>query len=553
MDKSIYLCAVGVWLCGWPAAGGGDPGLRFEDVAASAGVHFRYTFGDYSYDNILESSGSGALWLDHDLDGDLDLYLLNGTYIEGISDPKGRVFAGAANRFYCNEGSRFTDCTNRTGLGDPVWSMGAAAGDYNGDGLTDIFLANYGPNRLYQNRGDGSFRDVAPEVGLVGPETLNGFLKWSVGGSWFDADRDGDLDLMVCNFLAFDPYYLRPGREWEMPEPREYAGQASMLYFQGFDGSFVDVSHETGVFDSDSKCMGITVLDFDGDGWLDIFQGNDHQPNYLFRAHEDGTYEELAESAGVAVNDQGISTGSMHGSPGDVDGDGLIDLLVVDLRHGSLYRRVAPMVFEDVTWESGVGRLLDGLGQWGAGLHDLDLDGDLDLFTTNGVAHILEEQPPALAVNDGRGHFSNARGTAGSYFQVPRSGRGAAFGDYDNDGDLDIVVNHVDHRAEAALLRNDSHRQGTWVGFRLEGHQPKTPHGAMLTLEIDGRTLIRVHQPNAGYLSGNDPRVHFGLGEASLVDKLTVRWPSGRRQAWENLTTNRYWVLFEGIAGSAGR
>ena len=569
MRRNVCFWTIVVWLCGWiaipaggtcdlvatatPAAGGDDLGLRFVDVSASTGVDFRYTFGDYAYDNILESSGSGALWLDHDMDGDLDLYLLNGTYIEGVSDPKGKVFSGAANRFYCNEGSRFTDCTDRTGLGDPAWSMGAAAGDYNGDGLTDIFLANYGPNRLFQNSGDGGFREVATEVGLVGPETLNGFLKWSVGGSWFDADRDGDLDLMVCNFLAYDPDYLRPGREWEMPEPQEYAGQASMLYFQGPDGRFVDVSRQAGVFDPDAKCMGITVLDFDGDGWLDIFQGNDHQPNYLFRSRGDGTYGEMAEGAGVALNDQGFGTGSMHGSPGDIDGDALIDLLVVDLRHGSLYRQVAPMVFADVTWTSGVGHLLDGLGQWGAGLQDLDLDGDLDLFTTNGVAHILKEQLPMVAVNDGRGHFSDARAEAGPYFEVPRSGRGAAFGDYDNDGDLDIVVNHVDLKAAAALLRNDSPRRGNWAGFRLVGQLPRTPYGATLTLEIGNSTLVRVDQPNAGYLSGNDPRIHIGLGAADRADRVTILWPSGLRQAWKDLVTDRYWVLFEGVGPQPGR
>jgi hypothetical protein len=555
-----------VWLCGFiaiqaqpsralaaardPVPGDDDPGLTFEEVAASSGIDFRYTFGDYAYDNILESSGSGALWLDHDLDGDLDLYLLNGAYIDGVSDPKGRIFTGATNRFYCNEGGRFADCTERTGLGDPVWSMGAAAGDYNGDGLTDIFLANYGPNRLFRNEGDGSFRDVADDVGLVGPGTLNGFLKWSVGGSWFDADRDGDLDLMVCNFLAFDPNYLLPGREWEMPEPQEYAGQASALYSQEPDGRFVDISREAGVYEPDAKCMGITVLDIDGDGWLDIFQGNDHQSNYLFRALGDGTYVELAEEAGVAVNDQGFGTGSMHGSPGDIDGDGLIDLLVVDLRHGSLYRQVETLVFSDITWKSGVAGLLDGLGQWGAGLHDLDLDGDLDLFTTNGVAHILEEQLPMLAVNDGHGHFSDARATAGSYFQILRSGRGAAFGDYDNDGDLDIVVNHVDHKADAALLRNESRRKGNWAGFRLEGRHPRTSNGAMLTVEVGESKLVRVAQPNAGYLSGNDPRIHIGLGSASHADKVTVRWPSGRRQAWRKLPMDRYLVLFERVAAS---
>lgn len=549
-------------------------GLLFRDVAQDLGVDFRYTFGDFAYDNILESSGSGVTWFDADGDRDLDLYLLNGAYLDGVSDPKGRAVAGATNRLYCNEGGRFHDCTEHAGLADPTWSMAAAAADFDDDGDTDLFVAEYGPNRLYRNRGDGTFDEVAAELGVRGPETLHGFTKWSAGGTWFDADADGDLDLMVCNFLAFDPELLVPGRPWEMPEPAVYEGQASLLYLQekGEDGGrFRDATREAGLFRPDSKCMGLTVFDVDGDGRLDVFQGNDHQENFLWRALPKGAngaagaYEDLALSAGVAVNDAGLPTGSMHGSPGDVDGDGRLDLLVTDLRHGSLYRRTgraagaAPseaVLFEDVTASSGLGGLLDNLGQWGAGLHDLDLDGDLDLFTANGVAHILVPQRPTLAVNDGRGRFTDARAGAGAYFQERRSGRAAAFADFDDDGDLDIVVNHVDHEARVALLRNDTPRSssagGHWVGFRLVGESPRDAFGARVEIATDpdsGRApLVRVHQPQTSYLSGNDPRVHFGLGSLDRVPKVTVRWPSGRIQTWADLAVDRYWTLEEGIA-----
>jgi len=546
----------------------GTAGLRFREVASELGVDFRYTFGDFAYDNILESSGSGATWFDADGDRDLDLYLLNGAYLDGVSDPKGRAVAGATNRLYCNDGGRFHDCTEGSGLADPTWSMAAAAADFDDDGDTDLFVAEYGPNRLYRNRGDGTFEDVAAELGLQGPATLHGFTKWSAGGAWFDADADGDLDLMVCNFLAFDPKLLVPGRPWEMPEPAVYEGQASLLYLQeeGQEGRrFRDATREAGLFRPDSKCMGLTVLDFDGDGRLDVLQGNDHQQNFLWRAllqtaeTADGagqTYEELGLSAGVAVNDAGLPTGSMHGSPGDVDGDGRLDLLVTDLRHGSLYRRSAEgggaLLFEDMTWSSGVGGLLDGLGQWGAGLHDFDLDGDLDLFTTNGVAHILVPQHPTLATNDGHGRFTDARAGAGAYFQGRRSGRAAAFADFDDDGDLDIVVNHVDHQATVALLRNDTPRSslegGHWVGFRLVGASPRDAFGARVEIATGEKTLVRLCQPQTSYLSGNDPRVHFGLGSLDRIPKLTVRWPSGHLQTWSGLAADRYWTLEEGVA-----
>jgi len=541
-----------------------DAGLRFRDVAAELGVDFRYTFGDFAYDNILESSGSGATWFDADGDRDLDLYLLNGAYLDGVSDPKGRAVEGATNRLYCNDGGRFHDCTARSGLGDPTWSMAAVAADFDGDGDTDVFVAEYGPNRLYVNRGDGTFENRATELGLTGRKTLHGFTKWSAGATWFDADADGDLDLMVCNFLAFDPHLLVPERPWEMPEPAVYEGQASLLYLQdsGPEGDrFRDATEEAGLLRPDSKCMGLTVFDFDGDGRQDVFQGNDHQQNFLFHAvepsggssgeHAGPVYEEIGLGAGVAVNDAGLPTGSMHGTPGDVDGDGQIDLLVTDLRHGSLYRRTGPLLFEDVTWPSGVGGLLDGLGQWGAGLQDFDLDGDLDLFTTNGVAPILVPQPPVLAVNDGSGHFRDARPGAGPYFEGQRSGRGAAFADFDDDGDIDVVVNHVDHEARVALLRNDTPRrpgQSHWVGFRLLGEHPREAFGARIEIDTGERTLVRIHQPQTSYLSGSDPRVHFGLGRVAVVPRVTVRWPSGREQTWTDLVADRYWTLEEGVA-----
>ncbi|NIN09820.1 MAG: CRTAC1 family protein, partial [Gemmatimonadales bacterium] len=313
----------------------------FTDVTDQAGIDFRYTFGDYTYENILESSGSGVTVLDYDGDGDLDLYMLNGTYLEGISDPEGRVFADTPNQLYRNNGDgTFAEVGAQAGVDDRHWSMAAGALDYDGDGDVDIYLLNYGPNVFYLNNGDGTFTDVTDSLGLEGPETLNGYTKWSVGVAFWDYDLDGTVDLMVGNFLAFDPSYVSPTMPDMMPHPSEYHGQASMLYRQEADGRFTDVTREMGLYYPESMCMGLTVFDYDDDGDLDLFQGNDHQLNFLFRNDGDGSFQEVARESGVAANDQGIPTGSMHGSIGDVDGDGLIDLLVTDLRHGALYRNL---------------------------------------------------------------------------------------------------------------------------------------------------------------------------------------------------------------------
>ena len=264
-------------------------------LPSSAGIDFRYNFGDFTYDNILESSGSGVTVFDYDGDGDLDLYMLNGTYLEDISDPKGRVFHDTPNRLYRNDGDgSFTEVAQQAGLDDRNWSMAAASMDYDGDGDVDIFLLNYGPNRFYRNNGDGTFTDIAPKVGLVGPEKLNGFTKWSVGAAFWDCDHDGDLDVMMGNFLAFDPYYLSKETPHLMPHPNEYQGQASLLYRQNADGTFTDITKEMGMYFPQSKCMGLTVFDFDDDVDLDLFQGNDHQKNFLFRNRGDGTYEDVA-------------------------------------------------------------------------------------------------------------------------------------------------------------------------------------------------------------------------------------------------------------------
>ncbi len=528
-----------------PAA---ESGVVFSEVTDQAGIPFRYTFGDFAYDNILESSGSGVAFLDYDNDGNQDLLFLNGRYLEDISDPKGRVFRDATNALYRNNGDgTFSDVTDDAGLGGgPWWSMAAGCADYDGDGFVDVLVANYGPNRFFHNNGDGTFADRTDEMGLAGPETLNGWVKWSVAVAPFDADADGDLDILVGNFLAFDPYHLSPGSPQRMPAPAEYPGQPSNYYRRRADGSYEEAAAEVGLHFPQNKVMGLTVFDADDDGDLDIFQANDHHGNYLLRNRGDGTFEEVGAKAGVAVNLDGAETGSMHGSLGDVDGDGRIDILVTDLRYGSLYRNLGNGRFTDIILSSGAVVGLRGAEAWGAGLYDFDNDGDVDLFSANGAAETLVEKPPTLMLNDGTGRFVRVAGEAGPYFAGKRSGRGAAFGDYDNDGDIDIVVNHVDLTARATLLRNDTANGHHWFGVRLAPTRgAPEPIGALVRLTAGGRTQVRVYQPTQSYLSQNDPRLHFGLGRDTQVETLEIQWPGRAVQKLTDLPADQYHTVIE--------
>ncbi len=521
--------------------------LRFTDVTQEAGIDFRYTFGDSTYQNILESSGSGVTVFDYDNDGLLDLLLLNGTYLPGISDSTGITYANTPDALYRNKGDgTFEDVTGEAGILDYHWSMSGGAFDYDGDGDTDLYLVNYGPNVFFRNRGDGTFEDVTAELGLEGPETLNGFTKWSAGATFWDYDRDGLTDISVCNFLAFDPDYVSPGAPDMMPHPNEYRGQASQLYRQTEDGRFGDVTKEVGFYYPDAKCMGLTVYDFDADGDLDLFQGNDHQTNYLFR-NDGESWSEVAEQTGVVVNDTGHPTGSMHGSIGDVDGDGFIDLLVTDLRYGALYRNTGSGAFEDITRVSGIAGHFEGKGQWAAALFDFDNDGDLDVFAANGTAEELILQPPLLLENDGDAHFTNVGPELAPYFTTLRSGRTSAVWDFDNDGDRDLIVSHVDLDGRPVLLRNDGGNRNDWIGFQLVGAGgPASAVGARVTVHTGGSFQTAINQWATSYLSYNDPRLHIGLGEATVVDSVIVEWISGHTDRFYEIPSRQYVIIEEG-------
>lgn len=521
--------------------------VHFTNVTTTSGIEFRYTFGDTTYENILESSGSGITVFDYNNDGYMDIYLLNGTYLEGISDPEGIRYTGSRNALYRNNGDgTFTETGRSAGVDDKHWSMAAGPVDIDHDGDTDLFLLNYGPNVFYRNNGDGTFTDITDALGLRGPEKLNGFTKWSVDVAFWDFDQDGRMDAMVGNFLAFDPDYVSHTAPEMMPHPSEYKGQASILYHQEQDGTFTDVTARYGMYFPESKCMGLTVWDYDDDGDLDLFQGNDHQLNFLFR-NDNLNFTDVGIAAGVAANSNGIPTGSMHGSIGDVDGDGLIDLFVSDLRYGALYKNLGNGLFRDITEQSGVAAALNGKGSWAAILFDCDNDGDPDLFSANGTAEELILQYPVLLINNGKGIFRNAGTEAGAYFGEKRSGRAAATLDYDNDGDLDIIVSHLDLKATPALLRNDNGNRNHWLGMTLVGTPgPESTVAAKITVVTATESRVIVHQPGTSYLSFHDPRVHVGLGQTQKVNRIIIRWSDGKQDVISNPPVDRYFKVVQG-------
>ena len=541
MKDPLKYILYGLLFIGLPKLLFAQEEVIYKDVALEVGIEFKYTFGDYSYENILESSGSGITVFDYNNDGYMDLYMMNGTYLEGISQVEGKVFEGTHNSFYKNNGDgTFTDVSETSGLDDLHWSMAAGAIDMDNDGFQDLYLLNYGDNVFYHNNGDGTFTDISDKLGLKGPEKLNGHTKWSIGVSFWDYNSDGLMDAMVGNFLAFDPAYVSTQTPGMMPHPSEYKGQASMLYQQKADGTFKDVSKEAELHFPDSKCMGLTVFDYDDDGDLDIFQANDHQKNFLFQ-NDQGKYKDVGVASGVAVNSQGDITGSMHATLGDVDGDGLIDIFVSDLKYGALYHNLGNGLYADITESSGIARLMDRKGGWGAALYDYDNDGDLDLIAANGTAEELILQYPLLLENDGKGRFKDIGKAHGEYFSSKRSGRGLAVWDYDNDGDMDLVISHVDLKASATVLRNDGGNKNNWLGLTLEGEQGLASGiGAKISLSTSGKKQVFINQWTTGYLSNKEPRVHAGLGKARIVDELKINWPDGTEEVFNNIKVNQY-------------
>ncbi len=526
----------------------------FVDVAASAGLTAPTVYGspsDAQY--ILETIGCGVAFLDYDNDGWLDIFLLSGRTIEGVPE-------GATNRLYKNNrDGTFSDVTGQAGLTRSGWASGVCVGDFNNDGHEDLFITYWGQNVLYRNNGDGTFTDVTKEAGLLRPET-----RWGAGCTFIDYDRDGHLDLFISNYLQFDFAAVpKPGETsicvWKgipvICGPRGLPPGAPLLYHNNGDGTFTDVTVESGIASAKgSYGMTAVAADFDNDGWPDIYVACDSTVSFFFRNNHDGTFTEAGLERGVAVSEDGMEQAGMGLGIGDFNLDGSLDIFKTHFADdiNVLYRNDGKGIFDDVTVRSGLGVETRYVG-WGAGIVDLDNNGLPDLFFVTGhvypnvgqkLPNYPYKTPRVIFRNLGDGRFEELLDLGGPGISQVHSSRGCAFGDFDNDGDIDILI--INLHEPPSLLRNDLKTSDNWLKVKLVGVQSnRSAIGAMVIVRYGERKQAQPVLSQGSFYSASDSRLHFGLGRESKAD-LEIRWPNGARETISGVEANRLVIVKEG-------
>ncbi len=519
-----------------PKASASACALHFLDQARERGLVAPTWCGRKEKPHLLESGGTGLALLDYDGDGDLDLFLVGGWKLDGE-----RVVERGPSRLYQNDGSgRFRDVSAAAGVLDEGWGTGIAVGDADGDGKPDLFLTRFGTDQLFLNRGDGTFARVADSPGIEG---------WSAGAVFFDADGDGDQDLYVCAYVDCtldEVLHARPELEWKerkvMKGPFGLEGKQNRFFENVGGGRFVDATAKAGLEDAGAYFSFTAVaLDLDHDGDLDLYVANDSNPNYLYRNDGHGHFEEIGLWSGAALDANGAAQAGMGIATGDVDGNGLTDLLVTNFAQDSatLYLNQGRCFFVDDSVRWGVHDPTYAPLKWGTLLEDFDLDGDLDLFLANGHIYPQADDPPAtgtsyrqtnlLLENTGK-RFVDRSAEAGTGLAVRESSRGVAVGDIDGDGDLDLVISNVD--APPTLLVNESERRGHWLLV-------DAPGALRVTIESGGRTWMRDAVAGGSYVSAGDPRFHFGLGPQTRLERVRVLWPGGSERVLADVEVDR--------------
>ena len=533
-------------------------GFAFTDVAARAGLTARTVYGGERANRyLLETTGTGAAAFDYDGDGWIDIFLVNGSTIDGF--PQG---AAPTSHLYRNKrDGTFEDVSRAAGLDLAGWGQGACAGDYDNDGDEDLFVTFWGRDRLMRNRGDGTFEAASQAAGIEATRT-----RWGTGCAFLDYDRDGRLDLFVANYIDFD-LVTAPVPESGLCRykglavacgPPGLPGAKNVLYHNVGGGRFADVSAASGITAaSGTYGLGVSTLDFDDDGWVDLYVANDSSPSALYRNNRDGTFTDIALRAGCAYSQDGRPQAGMGVAVGDYDRDGRVDIFKTNFAGdtSTLYANTGTGLCDDRTYAGGIGRNTRWLG-WGVAFVDLDLDGWLDLFLVNG--HVYPEveqvkteagykQPKVVYRNRGDGRFDDVTATLGAPVTIPRASRGAAFADFDNDGDVDVVVNNMHDVPE--LYRLDRTAPGHWLILRLRGVESnRSAIGARVRITAGGVTQVAEVRGGGSYFSQNDLRVHVGLAGAAKAERVVVRWPNGREETWRDVDADRIVTLTEGSA-----
>jgi enediyne biosynthesis protein E4 len=531
--------------------------IRFVDVAAQAGLQLLNVSGGPTKDYIVDANGNGAAFFDYDNDDDLDVLLVNGSTREQFAKGGDLMVA-----LYQNDGrGRFTDVTATSGFTRRGWGAGTCIADYDNDGFRDVYVTAYGPDALWRNTGTGAFADVTRRAGVEE-------ARWSTGCAFGDYDRDGDVDLYVANYVRFDERTI-PGRGSTSNcrfmatdvfcGPTRLPGEADVLYRNNGDGTFTDVTASAGIIDPGSYGFGVVFADLNDDGWPDIYVANDSVPNFLFRNRGNGTFVEDGLLAGVALSGDGRAQAGMGVDVGDHNGDGLPDLIVTNFSHdhNTLYANGPAGTFSDASYATGIAATAGPYLGWGVGFVDVDNDGRQDVFIANG--HVYPDvdrhglgtnylQRKQLFHNVG-GRFRHVTAEVGGGLLLEKSSRGTAFGDYDNDGDRDVLVVNMNDRP--TLLRNDTASGNHWITVRLVGSKSNRDGiGARVTAQAGGRRQRSEVRGDGSYLSHSDIRAHVGLGTATRVDRLEIRWPSGVVETASGLAADRAYVAREGAGVS---